>query len=235
MNKLIISVLLTIVSILNGYCQMATIQAEVTRPYAHDTANYIRFTINGHSFGERDTIIGVRINPNGFDSCEAVIAHDTLHFLTKFKPGGLYEIKQGCCCAAFTLQARKDPKRGMVIYRNVTKRKVVLVIAEANADTVKAGKTHMTFAHGSAMCLFKPCSILLTETAYLSDKYNYGIENRDYDKLWQEQAKYILAKTWFHFLHGEKIEVEYVEKTRSVKLKLTGYLTEDEHKKEMGF
>ncbi len=237
MNKLLILFFLTIVSIDRANCQTATIKAPVTYPYIEDTAKstFNRFTINGHSFGEKDTIIKVRINSNGFDSCVVLIAKDTLRFLTKFKAGEMYEIEQGCCCAAFTMKAKNNAGRGTVMYTNKTNRDQALVIAEANIDTVRKGKTHTTFASESMMCYFKPCSILVTETEYLSGKYEYQSDNRDYDKLSEEQAKYILAKTWFHFLHGEKIAVEYNKKTGAVRVKLTGYLTKSEEKKWRGF
>jgi hypothetical protein len=236
MNKLIMLAFFTIGSLL-GYSQTATIKAPVTYPYIEDTAKttFNRFTINGHSFGEKDTVIKIRINPKGFDSCEAVIARDTLRFVTKFKSGELYEIEQGCCCAAFTLRAKNNAARGTVMFKNTTGRDLAVVVAEANIDTVKKSRTHTTFASESAMCLFKPCSILITETEYLSSKYDYQSDNRDYDKLWEEQAKYILASTWFNFLHGEKIEVIYDEKTKTAKPTLTGYLTEGEHRKWRGF
>jgi hypothetical protein len=235
MNKLIMLAIFTL-GLLQGSAQTATIKAPVTYPYIEDTATtFNRISINGHSFGEKDTVITIRINTKGFDCCEAIIAKDTLRFVTKFRAGELYEIEQGCCCAAFTLKAKKDANRGIVTFKNVTKRNVGLIVAEANTDTVKAGKTHTTFASESAMCYFKPCSISIAETEYLSSKYDYANDNRDYDKLWAEQAKYMLATTWFHFLHGEKITVEYHEETRTTIIKLSGYLTESEHKRWRGF
>ena len=220
--------------------QTATIKAPVTYPYIEDTvkSTFNRFTINGHSFGEKDTIVKVRINANGFDSCSVVIAKDTLRFITKFRAGEMYEIEQGCCCAAFTMKAKNNAGRGIVMYTNKTNRNLALVIAEANIDTVRKSKTHTTFASESMMCYYKPCSILITETEYLSEKYNGCIECKDYETLLaeaEEQEKYILATTWFHFLHGEKIAVEYNEKTGATTIKLTGYLTKSEEKKWRGF
>ncbi len=237
MRKLLILVLLPIVFMYRVNGQTATIKAPVTWPYIEDTAKstFNRFTINGHSFGEKDTTIKVRINPNGFDSCAVIIAKDTVRFVTKFRAGEMYEIEQGCCCAAFTMKAKNNAARGTVEYTNKTNRDLGLVIAEANIDTVRKRKTHTTYASESMMCYYKPCSILITETEYLSGKYDYQADNRDYDKLSQEQEKFILAKTWFHFLHGEKIKVEYNEKTGAAPIKLTGYLTKSEEKKWRGF
>lgn len=209
---------------------MATIHARVVISDREDSTSLVRFTINGQSFGERDTTIKIKVNQSGFDVCEAVGKHSSQKFLTKFKAGESYEIEQGCCCAKFLLMAKKHPRRGTVFFKNATNRDLGLVVAEANIDTVKAGKAGTLFSRESAMCLFKPCSVLLTETAYLSDEYNYHTDKRDYKKLWEEQAQYILGKTWFHFLHGEKIEIEYLEASKSVRIKLLGYLTKSEFK-----
>jgi hypothetical protein len=83
------------------------------------------------------------------------------------------------------------------------------------------------------MCFYKPCNILLTETEYLSEIYDYNSDDRDYEKLWKEQKKYIIASTRFHFLHGEKIEIFYNSKNESLEMKQNGYLSESEYKKIM--
>lgn len=209
--------------------QTVTLDSKVVFPTTEDTLNHIRFKINNQKFGEKDTIIQIKINPRGFDICQVIIENDTINFLTKFRKGELYEIRQGCCCAAFSLQPKNNPRRGTVTFHNPTKRDLGLVIAEANIDTVNANATQTTFSHESAMCLSKPCSILITETAYFSDTYNYKNDKRDYDNLWKEQAQYILNKSWFHFLHGEKIGLQYNDQTTEIKIKLNGYLTDKEY------
>ena len=40
-----------------------------------------------------------------------------------------------------------------------------------------------------------------------------------------------MASYWFHFLHGEKIEVFYNSVTNKLDIELKGYLTEKEHLK----
>ena len=40
--------------------------------------------------------------------------------------------------------------------------------------------------------------------------------------------KHEIASIWFHFLHGEKIELFYDEKSKNLNIKLNGYLTEKE-------
>ncbi|MCU0440068.1 MAG: hypothetical protein MUC49_19445 [Raineya sp.] len=192
--------------------------------------NYVKFEINNQKFGEKDSVIKLQINKYGLDKCKAIIAHDTLNFLTKFIENELYEIEQGCCCAAFIFKAHKNPRRGTITFRNRTKADLGLIIAEANIDTVKAKTNKTTFASESAMCYFKPCSILITKTEYMSPKYDYNSDNRDYETLWKEQEKLILASTWFHFLHGEKIEVFYSSKHHKLKIKLKGYLQKHEYK-----
>lgn len=229
MYKLPIIFLLTICSALIVKGQTVTIKAQVVFRDAKDTSNYIRFKMNNQSFGERDTLIKIYCNTKGFDTCEAIIANDTMRFLTKFKMGVSYKIKQGCCCVAFTLEPKKNPRRGTVTFNNTTKRDLGLVIAEANFDTVKANRTQTIFSHESAMCRFKPCSILITETPYFSEVYDFNSDKRNYDSLWKEQAQFILSKSWFHFLHGEKIALVYNDKTKDSKIRLIGYMSDKEY------
>lgn len=229
MHKTLILLILIIFLAGKANSQTATIATQVAFPNAKETVDYIRFKINNQSFGARDTVIQIRINTKGFDSCEAIIANDTLRFLTKFKEGELYEITQGCCCAAFILKPKNNANRGTVTFNNKTKRDLALTVAEANIDTIQTRKTETIFASESAMCVFKPCSIVLSETAYWSDKYS-DYDDKEYVKLKEEQASYILGKTWFHFLHGEKLKLEYKEKKKSIQLKLIGYLTDKEYK-----
>lgn len=184
----------------------------------------IRFTFNNTSFDASDTTIkSIHLN-KGLDNGIAIIGKDTLRFFTRFKPNEAYMIQPGCCCAAFTLTAVNNPGRGIVSFKNPLKRGLVLVVAEANSDTVDARRTRSIFAHESVMCTFKPCSIQVTELAYLDEKYNFETDKRNYDSLWSEQAKLVLGTTWFHFLHGEKVAVSYSEKTGKLKLELIGYV-----------
>ncbi len=229
MNKFLLLLLLTIITFQQVHGQTVTLHAQVVFPNAKDTLQPIRFQINNHAFGEKDTVIQLSINSKGLDSCSAIIAYDTLHFLTKFNAGETYEIKQGCCCAAFTLEPTNNPRRGTVALKNTTKRDLGLVVAEANVDTVKAKTTFTTFSYESAMCMFKPCSILITEIDYLSAKYDYHNDKRNYDSLWQEQAQFILTKNWFHFLHGEKVVIVYNDKNKTARLEVNGYMTEEEY------
>lgn len=213
-------------------CLGQTASIKVVRQFydnSFDKFDSIIFLFNGTKFTGNDTIgKNIKLNTK-FDNCMAIIGKDTLQFYTKFKTGGEYIIKPGCCCAAFTLEAKNNSKRGTIYFKNTTKRDLGLVIAEANVDTVYSSKAQTTFAFESAMCLFKPCSILLTETNYLSGKYDYQNDKKDYDQLWAEQKKFILAISYYHFLHGEKVEIIYNEKLKSLELKLLGYLTDKEY------
>lgn len=148
-----------------NFGQTAILKVQKVFPTLKENVNYIKFIFNEQSFGEKDTIINIRINKLGFDNCFAIIDKDTLKFKTKFIENETYEIKQGCCCAAFTLEAQKNPKRGTVKYKNRTNRNIGLIVAEANIEEVKKSETKKIYASESAMCLFKPCSILLTETS----------------------------------------------------------------------
>jgi len=90
-----------------NFGQTAILKVQKVFPTLKENVNYIKFIFNEQSFGEKDTIINIRINKLGFDNCFAIIDKDTLKFKTKFIENETYEIKQGCCCAAFTLEAQK--------------------------------------------------------------------------------------------------------------------------------
>ena len=229
MMKILNLTILFIYSISFG--QTAILKAQKVYPNVKENINYIKFVINEHSFGEKDTILKLKINNKGFDNCYAIINNDTLRFKTKFKENEIYEINQGCCCAAFTLEAQNNPKRGIVKFKNRTDKNLALIVAESNVEKINIGKTEKIYAFESAMCTFKPCSITLTETEYLSEKYNYNSKNLEYEILKKEQKKYIIASTWFHFLHGEKIEIFYNSVIESLEIFLDGYLSESEYKK----
>lgn len=228
LSKALSIAFLATISILDVRSQSITLHSQVVFPTVKDTSEYIRFTINNQHFGEKDTTIQIQIHVGAFDTCEAAFGADTMKFLAKFKEGEVYEIRQGCCCAAFTLEPRKNPRRGNVTFMNTTERDLGLVVAEANVDTVKSKQSKTIFSYESALWLFKPCNIAITETDYLSDKYNHKNDERNYDSLWQEQAQFMLAQSWFHFMHGEKIEISYREK--NISMKLIGYMTEEEYK-----
>ena len=230
MKKITILLLLTLWT--TSYCLGQTAKVRIVRQFfenSFEEFDSIQFQLNGVKILATDKSVQ-KINLNKtLDSCIAIIGSDTIHFLTRFRPDNEYIIRPGCCCAAFTLEPIINPRRGTVTFKNTTKRDLGLVIAEANIDTVEANTSKTTFSSESAMCLFKPCNILITETGYFSDSYNYDNDQKNYDSLWKEQAQYILAETWFHFLHGEKIELYYSDKTRDISIRLTGYMTDKEY------
>lgn len=216
------------------FCLGQTASVKIVRQFydnSYKKFDSIQFQFNDTKIFATDTTAKqIKLNKT-FDNCIVIIGPDTLHFLTKFKSNNEYIIRPGCCCAAFTLEPKNNPRRGTVTFKNNLKRDLGLVIAEANIDTVKANKTQTTFSYESAMCLFKPCSIVLVETEYMNAKYDYANSNyKNFDSLRNEQQKFVLSIDHFHFLHGEKIEIVYQEKTKTVNVRFNGYLTDDEFK-----
>jgi hypothetical protein len=220
---------LTIGTFFNSFGQTATIKIErLFFDNSFEKFDSIYFDINGTQFWGKDTITKIiKLNDN-FDKCTAIMGNDTLSFLTKFQNGQEYVLRPGCCCAAFTLQAKHNPNRGIVTFKNKSDRDLGIVVCEHNSDIVKIDSTKTAYADESAMCLFKPCNIQIVEIDYFSDDYNYKNDKRDYDKLWKEQEKFILKQVWFHFLHGEKIEIIFDLTTKIIELKINGQLTKDE-------
>ncbi len=171
----------------------------------------------------------ISLNKKGFDKCIAIIGKDTLHFLAKFRKDEHYVVQPGCCCAYFMLMPENNPQRGTVRFKNKTKENLLLITAGANSEEVASGETKTEFTYESAMCMFKPCSIVIAKTEYNNPKYDYYGAGKDYETLWQEQKKHIVDVTWFHFMHSEKIAVELDEATGKITLKPDGYLSQEEY------
>jgi len=229
LQKIIYILTLTFGTLLNSFGQTATIKIErLFFDNSFEKFDSIYFDINGTSFFGKDTLIKtIKLNDN-LDKCTAIIGKDTLNFLTKFQSGQEYVIRPGCCCAAFTLQARQNANRGTVTFKNKSDNDLGIVVCEHNSDTVNVDSTKTIYADESAMCLFKPCKIQIVQTNYFSDEYEYKNDDRSYFKLWLEQESYILNQVWFHFLHGEKIEINFDPKSKKIELKIIGHLTKDE-------
>lgn len=216
--------------VINCFGQTTTIK--VNRIFYENSFNKfdkIKFNFNGNEFYGIDTIDKTITVNNQFDTCWAIIGVDTLKFLTKFQSGGVYILKPGCCCAAFTLTPTNKAMKGTVKFKNILEKPICVLVA-AGADTINAGFEKEQIASESAMCYFKPCSILMVETEYLNKKYTNWDFYESFDSLRLAQNKFILSSTFFHFLHGERIEIFYDKNSSSIKLKLMGYLSEEEYK-----
>lgn len=212
------------------WAQTALIKAPKVFPDMKEEVDFIKFRINGQQFGERDTVIRIRLQKEGWDTCIAMTSRDTIMFLAKFKDKGYYEIEQGCCCAEFTMHALSNSRHGTLRFKNLAPKPLGLQIGIFNVDTVKAGGTSTILPRDSPMCSPKPFDITLVKPAYFADKY-YQSGSPKYNEMREkEQKKLILGKTWILFLHGEKVELLYNEKKRKLDLKLLGYLTDEEYK-----
>jgi len=152
-------------------------------------------------------------------------------FSGKIQEGRDYIVEPGCCCAFFNLLPEKDPHRGTISFRNKTKEKLLLIAAEANVEEVAPGETKTEYTYESAMCMFKPCSIVIAKMEYDDPKYDYHHnDGKDHKALSAEQEKHIVDGTWFHFMHGEKIIAE-LDKAGKITLKPDGYLKPQEYEK----
>ncbi|WP_330441990.1 hypothetical protein [Flavobacterium sp. C4GT6] len=230
MKKILFTLILITVCFSNLKSQTVTIHHKVVHPSYRDTTSYVKFKINNQYFGEKDTIINIAINKKGFDLLEVVSYNDTLRFPAKFKEGETYEIYQGCCCSVFVIRPVNNTKRGTVTLKNKTTRDLGLVAGGMNQDTVKANQTKTLFAHVSAMCRFEPCNIIITETQQLSKIHNHTKYSNHLNTPYVENKDYFLTDGLFLFLHGEKIELDYNDKTKKFDIKIVGYITDEEYK-----
>jgi hypothetical protein len=216
-----------------GYSQTATLQflSDIsTEEYYYDYWKTFTLSVNGRQFTPADTLEHtIKLNRKGLDKCFIIHSGDTLFFFAKFKKGENYIVNPGCCCTDFTLSPKNNPRRGTVSFKNKTKRPLFLIAAETNIEEVAPGAQKTTFAGESAMCMFKPCSIAIAEENYYDPKYDYHYnDGQDHKALSAEQDSYISGMTWFHFLHGEKIIVQFNDAKKEIQLKMDGYLTDNE-------
>lgn len=198
--------------------QTATIKVErLFSENSYENFDSIYFDFNGTTFWGRDTFTKT-INLNSdLDRCIAVIEKDTLIFLTRFKSEQNYTLKPGCCCEAFTLQAQKNASRGTVTFRNHSGKDAGIVICGHHWETVKTDSSTTIYADESAMCLFRTCSIQVVDTRYFSN--GYEDENDDSGHR-SAREKYILDQVWFHFLHGEEVEVIFDADSTTIELEV---------------
>jgi len=226
-------IILLLLSSSTVYCQCSNVKLiETTLPNQFADFDKIKFIFNGiEFFGSEKGIF--EIEPNiGFDNGIAVIKNDTLKFKLKFKANENYVLKAGCCCSAFILVPEQNARRGTVELLNKFKKNLNIILAEANFDTIEVNsiKTPI-FAFESAMCRFKPASILITELEYNDQRFKFTNNDKLNKSLSNKRKTFILYENWFHFLHGEKIELVFDQSRKNVKMNLLGYLTEKEIKK----
>jgi hypothetical protein len=215
--------------IANCHGQTASIKIENSHiEFQEKSFERMLFKFNNVSFIATDTSThSIQLN-KGLDKCLAIKGQDTVVFLTKFKPNETYVIEPGCCCADFAIKPRQKPRQGIIVFTNKSKRDLAFNVGDSNIDTVKSNQTKWLPFYESAMCPFKPAIINITELDYYSEKYDFRM-GQDYESLKVEQDKFILANTYFHFLHGEKIELFYNDKKKHLELRLAGYLTDQEY------
>ena len=220
------------------YGQTATIKVTIPAYFNEMRAEPLNidstyFTFNGISFWGYDTTLKtIPLNKGKIlDTCIATFGKHTTFFLTKFKANEEYFISPNCCCN-FTLQSKNckimgEIDKGSVLFKNKTKRELGLIVG-CSYDTVKNHQQIQSLALESAMCYFNPCNIQLVEIDYFSDLYDFLYGYTSYEQCTEAENKFVLTNVLFHFMHGEKIEIVYNDKSKTSNLKLKGYLTKEE-------
>lgn len=198
----------------------------------NDRFEHLIFEINGVSF---DTEAGksylIPLNRK-FDQANVYFGTDTLQFLLKMLPNETYILEAGCCCADFILKPQNNARHGTISVNNQLDRPLFLALSEANIDSVAEKSLSVPiFAHESAMCFFKPSSIVIAEIGFGDEKFQNAITEGN-ETLLKAQEAMILHQVYFHFLHGEKIGIHINRKNR-MKIRLKGYLSEQEMQKAM--
>lgn len=224
-HKIFINILLQCVFLPHLGAQIATIENfGYTNQEQYPGFDEIEFNLNGVSFLGKDAATYHIPLKKSLDQCYAVFKSDTLFFQAKFRLGESYQLSAGCCCAAFNLQPENDGSRGNVIFKNNTRQAFGLVAGEGNAEIVPKREACELHAFESAMCLFKPCHILLTDSAYFSESFQYDSKRPDFDSLMLAHEQLILAKGNFLFLHGERIKAYFEKNSTHLRFRIVGYL-----------
>ena len=227
--RLTIFILSLLLSVLKVEAQTATIKnLGYTNQEQYPGFDAIQFNINGVSFLGKDTATYHIPLKKGLDQGFAIYNADTLFFQAKFRDGESYDLSAGCCCASFNLQPENDGSRGNVIFKNKSQKPLGLIAGEGNAEIVPVRKTREIHAFESVMCLFKPCHILLTDSAYFSENFEYDAKRPDIDSLVLAQKQLVLAKGNFLFLHGERIKAYLEGDYTQLRFRIVGYLKKDQ-------
>lgn len=178
------------------------------------------FELNGQIIAAADSSVHPLAVLDGLNTCKAMLPQDTLVFLANFKYGQTYFLKPGCCCAIFTLEAKYQPSRGTVSVKNTTSETLILTVCEHNADTLAPGEESTLYASESAMCLFKPCHIILASPAYFDPKFEADVNGQLSGALKAERSKYLYSELNFQFLQAENLWLEPRERKHDALLKL---------------
>jgi hypothetical protein len=237
MQKIIYILTLTFGIFLTSFGQTATIIIKGQAYYnSYKNFDSIYFDFNGTKFWGKDTFpIKIKLNDN-FDKCTYIIGNDTFNFLTKFQSGQKYVLEPGSLNVPFKMLVQaKATIHGTVTFKNNSDKDLGITVCNCdlydnNSDTVKSGSQKTIFSKRSINqdCFVMPCRIQIVETPYLSQRYSFRDDEKDYRRLWKEQEKYLLNQVWFQFLHGEKLEIAYDTESNQIELEIMGLLTDSE-------
>ncbi len=162
----------------------------------------LSFSINGKIYSPDNEIHEIEINTKDFD--EIIFGENgkfmDFIFLTKFKKGNTYIIQYNICTNTYVLFAENDRGRGDVKFVNKSKQPIIGEIGYLIQDTIKErSESEFHFAVESANCYFKVCPIKIYKSGS-NVEFNYSDE---------ELNNITLAEVYYHFLHKEKIVVEF--------------------------
>ncbi len=187
----------------------------------------LEFNFNGISFSGSDTSTYRIPLEKGLDQCYAVMKSDTLFFQARFKEGETYRLSAGCCCAAFSLQPVSKGGRGQAAFKNKSEKPLGFIVGESNSDIVPAREKRDLHAYESAMCIFKPCHMLVTDSLYFGDGFRYDSKQADFEASLLAHEQLILASGNFLFLHKEKVEVLFSKEDKQLRFRVIGHLKEE--------
>lgn len=164
----------------------------------------LSFSINGKIYHPDHKVHQIVINAKGFD--EIIYSEHGKFidktFLTRFKKDEIYIIQYNTCTNSYVLFAKNNPGRGEVKFVNKSQTPIVGEIGYLIHEKVEVN-SESTFqdALESAMCYYKVCALKIYQASF------------DYEKEYTLEAleQLLLGEMYFHFLHKEKIIVEYIE------------------------
>lgn len=216
-TKILLISILASLSLTESFGQTATIQV-VRQFYDNSFQNFdsIKFHFDSINFSSTDTTVKTLPLDNNLTHGIAILGEDSINFLIKFRPNVEYHILPGCCCATFTIEPKTNPRLGTLTFKNDTDKELILSVCDNSYDTVKVNKEIIVNASESAMCMFRSCRIVVSDNTLIKKKVEENVNN-------------ILTERYFHYLHGEKIQIIYNKKRKEYQIRLKGYLSDKEY------
>ena len=172
------------------------------------------FYINGKRIIPDSTLQTIGLVEDGFDTLRYYIKGELrVSALTKFRSNDSYVIALNPC-SFYTLYPKKERKLGVVRFEKIDLKETYYGLFDGGGYELTDAAGEFLPPEASAMCTFSRKIIAIANERYYEDVFSR------HDKIIVNQA--------YHFLHGEKLSVQYVPNTNSLAIEIVEYLKKGE-------